>query len=181
MPYIGGDSTVVSSAPRHPRTPWLPMRVGQVAVSCLALVLVLTATGAEVPEAPISNLTGPVEREPITPVPAPPDADPLKLALGERLFADPRLSRDGSRSCLSCHNIRTNGADTNRHDKAFDGSELPLNTPTVFNAALSFRLNWEGNFRTLEEQAGALLDDHRILGTSVDEVLERLRADPEIR
>jgi cytochrome c peroxidase len=111
---------------------------------------------------------------------APPEADPLKLALGERLFADPRLSRDGSRSCLSCHNIRTNGADGNRHDKALDGSELQLNTPTIFNAALSFRLNWEGNFRTLEEQAGALLDDHRILGTSVEEVLDKLRADPQI-
>ncbi len=30
---------------------------------------------------------------------------------------------------------------------------MPFNTLTVFNAALSFRLNWEGNFRTLEAQS----------------------------
>src|SRR5215469_4195907 len=180
MPYIGGDSTVVSSAPRHPRTPWLPMRVGQVAVSCLALVLVLTATGAEVPEAPISNLTGPVERDPITPVPAPPVADPLKLALGERLFADPRLSRDGSRTCLSCHDLNTNGADGKRHGKAFDGSDLPFNTTTVFNAALSFRFGWEGGFRTLEAQAEALLENSGPIGTTVAEIVGKLSADPKM-
>jgi cytochrome c peroxidase len=103
----------------------------------------------------------------------------LKLALGERLFADPRLSGDGSRACTTCHDIRTNGADGYRRDKALDGSELALNTSTVFNAALSFRLNWEGNFRTFEAEAEAVLDHGQILGTSVKEVLERLSADPE--
>lgn len=63
----------------------------------------------------------------------PPAADPLKLALGERLFADLGLSRDGSRACMSCHDIRGNGADAKRFDKVLDGSELPFNTPTVFN------------------------------------------------
>ena len=28
---------------------------------------------------------------------------------------------------------------------------MALNTPTVFNVSLNFRLNWEGNFRSLEE------------------------------
>src|SRR5580692_6082066 len=105
---------------------------------CLVLFLVLTVTVAAAPEWQIPGEQGPTEQEPITPVPPPPAADPLKLALGERLFADPRLSVDGSRACSFCHDIRTNGADSNRHDKALDGSELPLNTLTVFNAALSF-------------------------------------------
>jgi cytochrome c peroxidase len=82
---------------------------------------------------------------------------------------------------LSCHDIRTNGADGNRRDKACDGSELPLNTPTVFNAALSFRLNWEGKFRTLEAQAEAVLESPQAMGASVDEVLGKLNADPEMR
>jgi cytochrome c peroxidase len=112
-------------------------------------------------------------------VPPPPPADPSKLALGERLFADPRLSADGSRACTTCHDIRTNGADSHRRDKALDGSELALNTSTVFNAALSFRLNWEGNFRTFETEAETVLDNRRILGTSVEEVLAKERADPE--
>jgi cytochrome c peroxidase len=181
MPYIGTDGTVVSSAARHPRIPWLPMRVGHTAVSCLTLVLVLTATSTAVPEAPISDLTGPAEHEPITPTPAPPDADPLKLALGEQLFADPRLSADGSHACISCHDIRTNGATANRLDNGIDGSEFPLNTPTVFNAALSFRLNWEGNFRTLEAQADAAFENLQRMGRSNNDALGRLSADLQTR
>jgi cytochrome c peroxidase len=118
--------------------------------------------------------------EPITPIPPPPDADPLKLALGERLFEDPRLSRNSTRACSSCHDTRTNGAGGNRRDTALDGQELSSNTSTVFNAALSFRLNWEGTFRTLETQAEALLENPKVMGTSVDEVLEKLSADPKM-
>jgi cytochrome c peroxidase len=120
-------------------------------------------------------------REPITPVPPPPAADPLRFALGERLFADSGLSRDGSRACSSCHDIHTNGADARRFDKALDGSELRFNTPTVFNAALSFRLNWEGNFRTLEGQAQAALESPQGLGMNIDHIVEKLNADARMR
>jgi cytochrome c peroxidase len=76
--------------------------------------------------------------------------------------------------------VRTNGADGNRHDKALDGSKLPLNTSTVFNAALSFRLGWEGSFRTLEAQAEASLENPGTMGTSLAEVVGKLSADPEM-
>jgi cytochrome c peroxidase len=148
---------------------------------CLVLFLVLTVTVAAAPESQIPGEQGPTEQEPITPVPPPPAADPLKLALGERLFADPRLSVDGSRACASCHDIRTNGADSRRRDEAPDGSELPLNTPTVFNASLDFRLDWEGDLRTLEAQAEAALENQRAMGKSIDEVLGKLSADPQTR
>lgn len=118
--------------------------------------------------------------EPITPIPAPPAADSLKSALGERLFGDPRLSHDNTRSCSSCHDLATNGASNNEHDTALDGSRLPLNTSTVFNAALSFRLGWEGEFRTLEAQAAATLQNPRIMGTRIEEVAEKLRRDPAL-
>ena len=143
------------------------------------MLLLISGLIAALPLA--SAQQAPAEEEPITPVPPPPPADPLKLALGERLFADPRLSGDGSRACSSCHDIRTNGADSNRHDEAIDGSELPLHTSTVFNAALSFRLNWEGNFRTLEAQAEAALENQQTMGKSIDAVLEKLSADPQTR
>jgi len=148
---------------------------------CLVLFLVLTVTVAAAPESQIPGQQGPTEQEPITPVPPPPSADSLKLALGERLFADPRLSVDGSRACISCHDIRTNGADSRRRDEAPDGSELPLNTPTVFNASLDFRLDWEGDFRTLDAQAEAALENQRAMGKSIDEVLGKLSADPQTR
>src|SRR5882762_7036730 len=105
---------------------------------CLAVLLVL-ATPAEATRAQTTSLPAAAGEEPITAVPLPPAADPLKLALGERLFADPHLSHDGSRACISCHDIRTNGASTNRLDKTIYGTNLPLNTSTIFNASLSFR------------------------------------------
>jgi cytochrome c peroxidase len=120
------------------------------------------------------------EHEPITAIPPPPAVMPSKLALGELLFQDSRLSHDGTRACSSCHDTHSNGASGNRRDTAPDGSELLFNTATVFNAALSFRLNWEGNFRTLEAQAEASLDNPGVMATSVNEVVRRLNADPEM-
>ena len=147
---------------------------------CLAVLLVLVAP-AQATRAQTASLQAAAGEEPITPVPLPPAADPLKLALGERLFADPRLSHDGSRACISCHDIRTNGASANRQDKTIDGTKLPLNTSTIFNASLSFRLNWEGSFRTLEAQAEAALENQQVMGRSIEELVGKLSANPDIQ
>src|SRR6516164_6090605 len=151
-------------------------RVGR----CLALLLVSAARAAAAPESQTPALQAPAEKEPITPVPLPPAADPLRLALGERLFADPRLSHDGSLTCSSCHDIHSNGADGKKQRIARDGSRMPFNTLTVFNAALSFRLNWEGNLRTLETQTESSLENAANLATTANEVLKKLDADPEV-
>jgi cytochrome c peroxidase len=118
--------------------------------------------------------------EPITPIPAMPAQDPRRLVLGEQLFNDPRLSRDDTHSCSSCHDVRTNGASANAHDLTQKGQPLTLNTPTVFNASLNFRLNWEGNFRSLEDHAKQTLGNPAIMASSADEVVSKLRADPEM-
>jgi cytochrome c peroxidase len=118
--------------------------------------------------------------EPITPLPEPPAGAPLKVALGERLFEDPRLSRGNTRKCSGCHNLRTNGASRNVHDTASDGSPLSLNTPTIFNSALCFRLGWEGEFRTLEAQAAASLQNPRIMNSRIDEVVGKLSQDADL-
>jgi cytochrome c peroxidase len=100
------------------------------------------------------------------------------LALGERLFSDPRLSGDGNLACSSCHDLATNGA--GRSTVAHDGSKAPFDTLTVFNASLSFRLNWEGNYRWLGEQAESSLESPTNMRTNVDEVLGRLNADAQM-
>lgn len=61
-----------------------------------------------------------------------------------------------------------------------DRQPIELNTPTVFNAALSFRLNWEGNLRTLESQAEQTLRNPMTMRSSLEEALNKLRADREI-
>lgn len=150
------------------------------ACAWVAAVVLAGAAAAQVPDFQSPDAAVGAGQEAITPVPAPPDADPLKVALGERLFEDPRLSRDGTRACVSCHDTHSNGADANQRDIGLDGAELPVNTSSVFNAALSFRLNWEGNFRTPEDQALASLESSEIMGVSVDEVVGRLTVDADM-
>jgi cytochrome c peroxidase len=118
--------------------------------------------------------------EPITPIPAPPPADPLQLALGERLFADPRLSHGSVRSCQTCHDLHANGAAGKQPVTALDGAQLSYDTPTVFNSALNFRLSWEGHFRTLEAQILESLRSPRIMGATMTEILDKLRQDPDV-
>jgi cytochrome c peroxidase len=125
---------------------------------------------------PISNGA----EEPITPIPARPAIDPLKVKLGERLFNDVRLSHDNSRSCSSCHDLGTNGASTKRRDISLNGAELPFNTPTIFNSTLNFRLGWEGKFRTMESEVRASLENPQVMGGSLAEVTKRLDGDPEM-
>jgi cytochrome c peroxidase len=44
---------------------------------------------------------------------------------------------------------------------------------------LNFRQNWAGNFRSLEEGAENALRNPAIMASSADEVVSKLRADPE--
>jgi cytochrome c peroxidase len=133
-----------------------------------------------VPTFPTSTAMLPTDQEPITPIPQPPAANPLKLALGERLFSDRRLSHDGTLACSSCHDLHTNGASDDKRTRARDGSKMPFTVLTVFNAALSFPLNWEGNFLTLESQAQSSLENPANMATGVDEVLGRLDGDKQM-
>src|SRR5436190_2153222 len=88
------------------------------------------------------------------------------------------MSRDGTHGCSSCHNTGTNGATANAHDLTTEGKPLPFNTPTVFNVGLNFRLNWEGNFRSLEDHNKQTLANPDIMASSADEVVSKLRGDP---
>jgi cytochrome c peroxidase len=147
----------------------------------ILVILPLCAAGWSVAQAPA--LQPRPDQEPITPIPPPPVQDPRQVALGERLFHDPRLSRDNTRSCNSCHDISTNGATPPNGASASPNSApsvVELNIPTVFNAALSFRLNWEGDLRTLEDQTVQTLEKPQTMGSSVEEALNKLRADPDV-
>src|SRR5271168_3939770 len=72
------------------------------------VVLTLCAAGRSMAQAPAPPPRA--GQEPITPIPHPPVQDPRLVALGDRLFHDPRLSHENSRSCGSCHDLSTNGA-----------------------------------------------------------------------
>jgi cytochrome c peroxidase len=142
----------------------------------ILVVPTLGAGGRSIAQAPAPQPRA--DQEPITPIPLPPLQDTRQVALGDRLFHDPRLSHDNTRSCNSCHDTSTNGASADPPDPTPDAVEL--NIPTVFNAALNFRLNWEGNLRTLESQVEQSLAKPQTMGSSVEEALHKLQADPDV-
>jgi len=140
---------------------------------------VASATGAFEPGPP--EVSGAVTTgEPITPLPQAPTPDPRRVSLGALLFSDTRLSRDNNRSCTTCHDVRDNGATRRSRDSTPDGTDLSFNTTTVFNAALSFRLGWEGKYRTLESQIEALLRNPLIMGCPPETIADKLRDDPAL-
>lgn len=115
--------------------------------------------------------------EPIVPIPPPPVLDARKVQLGEQLFRDRRLSKNRNRSCADCHDLRAGGASPLARDAALDGTPLPLNTPTLFNAALSFRLSWRGEFRTLEAQLISSIQNEQVMGIELNQAVRNLEAD----
>jgi cytochrome c peroxidase len=99
------------------------------------------------------------------PVPAVPADNPMseaKVALGARLFADPRLSSTGRFSCQSCHAPSRAFTDGLARSRGVNGGELPLNAPTILNTAYSPALGWhDTGVKTLEQQMrGPLFNRH---------------------
>jgi cytochrome c peroxidase len=93
--------------------------------------------------------------DPFEPIPASLDLAPEEVELGRRLFVDPRVSGDGSRSCVDCHVLEEGGIVPGEARSNHPLNETgPYNVPTVFNVAFNFRYNWQGRFETLEDHLG---------------------------
>jgi cytochrome c peroxidase len=126
----------------------------------------------------VSVPAGSVDVEPITPIPRA-DVDATKVELGRKLFHDGRLSQTNAVACASCHRLEGGGADGRSRPLGADARPLDFNSPSIFNAALNYRLNWRGNFRTLEEQNEAVLLDRRLMNTTWEQLLAKLRDDED--
>ena len=153
-------------------------------ITCLLLVglagLALTwrqanAPGESVPAS--SNFAPPLasdSAEPIQAIPPPPALDPAKVALGEKLFREKRVSKDNTMSCNTCHQLDLAGADGLARSPQVSGELTPFHTPTIFNVSLNFQLFWDGRKKKLEEQIEAPRD----MQTDWKEALVKLRGDP---
>jgi cytochrome c peroxidase len=91
----------------------------------------------------------------LPPVPIPPDNPPTAqtIALGRQLFYDPRLSKDNTISCASCHNPSFAFTDHLTIARGIGGLLGVRNTPTLLNAAYSPIQFWDGRAATLEAQS----------------------------
>ncbi len=78
---------------------------------------------------------------------------PEKVALGERLFFDGRLSADGTVSCATCHDPDKGFTDQLATSAGIRNQHGQRNSPTVLGAALNDVQFWDGRAGTLEDQA----------------------------
>lgn len=120
-----------------------------------------------------------MSREPISPLPASLKVNPRKVALGRKLFHDKRLSRDGTISCASCHDLRAGGDDGRVVSVGVGGALGGINAPTVFNSRLNFVQFWDGRAATLEEQIDGPIAHPREMGMTWPSVIARLRDEPD--
>ena len=79
---------------------------------------------------------------------------PEKIALGQKLFFDGRLSADGTVSCATCHDPALAFTDGRTASIGIHGRAGQRNAPTILNALYSDAQFWDGRAKTLEEQAG---------------------------
>lgn len=117
--------------------------------------------------------------EPILPIPLTSWLNKEKVALGERLFIDPRLSSDDTIACIHCHNLsEAGGADFSMKSRGINGELGEVNSPTVFNVAMNSSFFWDGRAATLEEQIDGPIHNPKEMGTSWPDVIKKLQADP---
>ncbi len=113
---------------------------------------------------------------------APASTDEL-VALGARLFLDPRLSGTGMRSCASCHDPKNAFMDGLPTAASIDrrGTLVSRNTPTLINAALEPRQFADERAATLEDQALEVLRSPAEMGSSDVAAVAAIGADAGYR
>ncbi|MEZ4576305.1 MAG: cytochrome c peroxidase [Vampirovibrionales bacterium] len=118
--------------------------------------------------------------QPVWPVPTRVPTDPKKVALGQRLYFDTRLSGDMTVSCASCHGLNKGGGDRLATSTGIGGQKGPINAPTVFNAVFNHKQFWDGRAADLVEQAGGPVTNPLEMGATWPQVLTRLKADSQM-
>ncbi|GHG67133.1 methanobactin export MATE transporter MbnM [Comamonas sp. JC664] len=122
------------------------------------------------------------------PTPRVPADNPMteaKVALGRRLFYDVRLSQNGTQSCGSCHEQARAFTDGLVAPVGSTGQQHRRNSQGLANVVYATSFTWANpTLTSLESQALVPLFGKEPVelgfGDRQDELLERLRSDPEL-
>ncbi|NOT83666.1 MAG: cytochrome-c peroxidase [Methylococcaceae bacterium] len=99
-----------------------------------------------------------------------------KIALGQMLYHDPRLSSTGTVSCASCHNTMLGGEDNRPNSMGVNGQTGGRSAPTVWNSAFNKVQFWDGRAGSLEDQAAGPVTNPIEMGMkNWDDVVARLK------
>ena len=127
----------------RPRWPWLV--VLPLAVSIAVIAAAWTPGGAAHTRRAVAVLG-------VVPVPPGNPQTPDKVALGKRLFFDPRLSGGNTIACATCHQPAKGLGDGLPRSIGAAG-EMPRNAMALWNVAYMRTIHSDGNRASLEEQA----------------------------
>ncbi|HET6585594.1 MAG TPA: cytochrome c peroxidase [Nannocystaceae bacterium] len=76
-----------------------------------------------------------------------------RIALGQKLYFDPRLSADGTVACATCHDVLRGFSDRRPLAEGIGDQLGRRNSPTTMNAMLLGSQFWDGRAPSLEAQA----------------------------
>jgi cytochrome c peroxidase len=76
-----------------------------------------------------------------------------RIALGRKLYFDPKLSRDGTVACATCHDTSRGFTDRRNTSEGIRDQIGQRNAPTTMNALFFSTQFWDGRAATLEDQA----------------------------
>ena len=120
--------------------------------------------------AALYDLSVPPERRPTAP----------RIALGNKLFNDKRLSADDSVSCATCHDPKRAFSDGKARSVGIKNQTGKRNSPTVLNALFNATQFWDGRAGTLEEQAVLPIINPIEMGMpDLDAVVAKVKGIPE--
>jgi cytochrome c peroxidase len=120
-----------------------------------------------------------VADEPITPIRPVQEINLAQVALGKKLYFDPRLSKSGFISCNSCHNLSMGGTDNLQTSIGDHWHQGPINAPTVLNSSLNVAQFWDGRAKDLQAQAGGPIANPGEMGFSHTLAVGVLESIPE--
>jgi cytochrome c peroxidase len=105
---------------------------------------------------------------------------PAGVALGQKLFFEPRLSGDGTVACATCHDPERAFTDGRPLSVGIHGRVGQRNSPTILNALYNKHQFWDGRVDTLEEQAALPITNPFEMGaSSIGDALSRIAGDTE--
>jgi cytochrome c peroxidase len=102
-----------------------------------------------------------------------------RIALGRKLYFDPRLSKDGTVACATCHDVTRSFTDLRPGSEGIGGKVGRRNAPTTMNAALLANQFWDGRAASLEAQAVLPITNSIEMGQpNGDAVMAAIATDP---
>lgn len=111
-------------------------------------------------------------------IPADNELSAAKIELGKQLYFEPRLSRDNTVSCATCHNPDKGWSNGERFGIGVRDQKGGRNTPTIINAAYFPLQFWDGRADLLEGQALGPIQNPIEMDLTLPEALARLNKIP---